>query len=129
MHLLIYVLSLEDLDSQWAPVWRTSDENELADTRGIDKALNRWVHTTQSMGSPARRYPAALMGEYRALAKKELNGTMTQEEASRFMEIQQQINTIDRQRPRPDIWDIQQGIIREELAQIRAEIEMLPNAE
>jgi len=75
------------------------------------------------------RYPAVLLEEYRSLVKKELNGTMTLDEAVRYAAVREQINAIDCQRSRPDTWDIQRAKLREELAQIRSEVEALPDAE
>jgi hypothetical protein len=73
-------------------------------------------------------YPVALIDEYRTLVKMELNGSLTPNEASRIQSVREQINAIDRQRPRPDAWDIQRAKLQEELAQLRAEIDELPEA-
>lgn len=78
--------------------------------------------------SAGNYYPATLMAEYRTLVKKKLDRTLTREEADRFQAIQEQIVALDNQRPRPDTWDSQAQILREELAQIRAEVEALPDA-
>ena len=61
------------------------------------------------------------------MVDKELSNTLTAAEAARFQEIRDEIDEIDRQRPRPDIWDIQHQKLRDELAQLRAEIEALPD--
>jgi hypothetical protein len=76
----------------------------------------------------ADRYPVPLMREYHALVDKKLHRTITSVERTRLQEVRNQIAAIDGQRPIPDIWDIQAQKLRQELAEIRAEVEALPDA-
>ena len=73
-------------------------------------------------------YPAPLMREYHALTDKKLDRIITPAGSIRLQEIRCAIAETDAQQPRPDTWDIQAQKLREELAQIRAEVEVLPDA-
>src|SRR5258708_6185589 len=77
---------------------------------------------------PFRRYPPALDAEYNALVGKELNGTLTAEEACRLQDICNVIVEIDRLTLSNDIRMQRLDQIEAELAEIRAEIEALPDA-
>lgn len=83
--------------------------------------------TAPVVAPPFPGYPAPLLAEYHALVDKKMRRTITELEAARLQEIREKIDEIDRQRPRPDIWDIQHQKLRDELAQLRAEIEALPD--
>ena len=72
-------------------------------------------------------YPASLMREYHALTDKKLNRTIIPAESIRLQEIRCAIAEINSRQPRPNTWDIQAQKLREELAQIRAEVEALPD--
>lgn len=74
------------------------------------------------------RYPAPLMQEYDALTDKKLRRTITPHERIHLQEVRNQIAAIDEQRPKPDNWDIQSQKLRQELAQLRAEVDALPDA-
>ena len=69
-----------------------------------------------------------LKDEYQALIQKKFRNALTAEDAARLQSVREEINAIDRQRPRPDTWDVQHQKLQEELAQIRAEAEALPKA-
>ncbi|HLK56966.1 MAG TPA: hypothetical protein VKU00_10395 [Chthonomonadaceae bacterium] len=77
----------------------------------------------------AGRYPTALLQEYHALTDKKFKSTLTVAEAERLQAIRNEIAELDKQRPRPDTWDRQAEQLRQELAQLRAEIEALPDAD
>ena len=75
----------------------------------------------------ATAYPAPLMQEYHALTDKKLCRAITPAESVRLQEIRCAIAEIDVRQPRPNMYDIQTQRLREELAQIRAEVEALPD--
>ncbi len=75
-----------------------------------------------------REYPAELLAEYDVLVDKKLRRTITLKELTRLQELRYQINAIDRQRPGQDVWDIQAQKLRDEIAQLRSEVEALPDA-
>ncbi len=68
------------------------------------------------------------MQEYDALTDKKLRRTITPHERIHLQEVRNQIAAIDEQRPKPDNWDIQSQKLRQELAQLRAEVDALPDA-
>jgi hypothetical protein len=76
----------------------------------------------------ARRYPSALEVEYNALVDKELHGALTAEEAVRLEDICKVIAEIDRLTLSNDIRIQRLDQIKAELADLRAEIEALPDA-
>ena len=73
-------------------------------------------------------YPALLIREYDALTDKKLRRTITPSERTRLQEVRDEIAAIDEQRLRPDTWDVQAQKLRQELAQLRAEVDALPDA-
>jgi predicted DNA-binding antitoxin AbrB/MazE fold protein len=73
------------------------------------------------------RYPAAIEEQYQALTAKELSGTLTPEEACRLQDICNLIAEIDRLTPGADIRVRQAEKLLEEMGQIRAELEALPD--
>ena len=75
-----------------------------------------------------RSYPSPLMGEYNTLIDKKLRRTITTAERKRLQEVRNQIAAIDAERHRPDIWEVQSQKLRQELAELRAEVESLPDA-
>ena len=90
----------------------------------LNDPIKHESHTATEPG----KYPAGLMIEYDALIEKKLDGTITAEERLRLKEVRAQINTLDSQRLRPDVWDIQTEKLREEIVQLRTEVESLPDA-
>ena len=77
---------------------------------------------------PFRHYPSALEAEYHSLVDKELHGTLTEEEASRLQDICNVIAEIDRLTLSNDVRTQGLNRIEAELAEIRKEIEALPDA-
>lgn len=71
-------------------------------------------------------YPHVLMDEYQELIEKKFRRALTSEESDRLVAVREEINSIDRQRLRPNTWDLQCLKLRKELAQLRAEAEALP---
>ena len=130
MRLLRLHVLLGNAFTDQARFWLTSATYELAGTHVIPMNFP-W----QQEGGEAPdfssdcRYPTTLMAEYRALGGRELNGLLTPDENARFGDVRARINAIDRNRPHPDTWDMQRVRLREELNQIRAEVEALPDAE
>jgi len=76
--------------------------------------------------APPGRYPAALEAEYNALLHKKFARTLTAEEALRLQAVRDEMSAIDRNYP--DIRALQAQKLSEELAQIRAELDALPDA-
>ena len=77
---------------------------------------------------PFRRYPSALEVEYDALIDKELHCTLTQAEALRLQDICTVIAEIDRLTRSDDVRSRRLEQVEAELAQLRTEIEALPDA-
>ena len=75
---------------------------------------------------PSGRYPAALEAEYNALLHKKFARTLTEEEALRLQVVRDEMSAIDRDYP--DIGTLQAQKLSEELAQIRTELDALPDA-
>lgn len=75
-----------------------------------------------------RRYPSALEAEYDALIEKKLNRTLTTVEACRLQDVRNVIAEIDRLTLTNDIRTERLNHIETELAEIRAEIDALPDA-
>lgn len=75
-----------------------------------------------------RRYPSILEAEYNVLIDKELHGTLTEVETVRLQDICNIIAEIDRLTLTDDIRMQRLDQIEAELAQLRAEIEALPDA-
>lgn len=73
-------------------------------------------------------YPTALMIEYKALIVKKPRLKLTPKDTARLQAVREEINAHDSLRSRPDLWDKKHQILREELAQIRAEAEALTKA-
>lgn len=77
---------------------------------------------------PFRRYPSTLEAEYDALVDKELHGTLTNAETLRLQDICNVIAEIDRLTLSNDIRNQRLNQVNADLAQLRAEIEALPEA-
>jgi len=78
--------------------------------------------------APFRRYPSALEAEYDALTDKELHSTLTKVEALRLQDICSVIAEIDRLTLSDDVRSQRLEQVEAELAQLRTEIEALPDA-
>jgi hypothetical protein len=76
--------------------------------------------------APPGRYPAALEAEYNALIQKKFARTLTEEEALRLQAVRDEMSAIDRNSP--DMRELQAQKLRQELAQIRTELDALPDA-
>lgn len=74
------------------------------------------------------RYPPALEAEYQALIDKELDRTLSEEEAVRLQDICNVIAEIDRLTLTNDIRTQRLNQLEAELAQLREEIEALSEA-
>ncbi len=98
----------------------------VPDIEAVELLEQKW---RQAITESTPRYPATLMQEYHALTDEKLRRTLTAAEAVRLQEIRNEIADIDRQRPKPDTWDIQAQKLRAELAQLRAEVDALPDAQ
>jgi hypothetical protein len=75
--------------------------------------------------APPGRYPAALEAEYNALLHKKFARTLTEAEALRLQAVRDEMAAIDRNSP--DIRALQAQKLREELAQLHAELDALPD--
>ena len=75
--------------------------------------------------APPGRYPAALEAEYNALLHKKFARTLTEAEALRLQAVRDEMAAIDRNFP--DMRALQAQKLREELAQLRAELDALPD--
>jgi hypothetical protein len=124
------------LTSNATSIWRTSFEYELS---GIGHVHMHYVEGLPQTGFTYQKvnalttqaddlYPAALMDEYQALIERKFRRAHTPEDVARLQAVREEINAVDRQRSRPDTWDMQHQRIQEELAQIRAEAEALHKA-
>jgi len=112
-------------------LWRTSYQYEPVSLEALTCSFSKsnGYHIELVASAPTRsRYPARLMDEYRALIQKKFQRALTAEDATRLQIVREEINAIDRHRPRPDTWDVQHQKLQEELAQIRAEAEALPKS-
>lgn len=72
-------------------------------------------------------YPTALMEKYHLLTDKKLRRTITDIEKMELADVRNEIATIDARSKKADIWQDQSLKLRQELAQIRAEVEALPD--
>jgi hypothetical protein len=79
-------------------------------------------------GTTSRRYPTILESEYDKLIEKKLDRTLTAADACRLQEIRNVIAEIDRLTLADDIRVQRLNQIDAELAQLREEIEALPDA-
>ena len=86
------------------------------------------IAVADSIEELLRHYPCALEAEYDALIDKKLDRTLTQEEAERLEDVRKVIAEIDRLTLKDDIRLRQLNKIEAELAQLRAELEALPDA-
>ena len=77
---------------------------------------------------PFRRYPSALEAEYDTLVDKELHGALTNAETLRLQDISSVIAEIDRLTLSNDMRNQRLALLEADLAQLRTEIEVLPNA-
>lgn len=77
---------------------------------------------------PYQRYPSALEAEYDALIEKKLDRSLTEAEACRLLDIRNVIAEIDRLTLSNDIRMQRLDQLETELADLRAEIEALPEA-
>lgn len=77
---------------------------------------------------PFPHYPSVLEAEYHTLVDKELHGTLTAEETCRLQDICNVIAEIDRLTLSDDIRTQRLRQVEDELAEIRKEIEALPDA-
>lgn len=84
---------------------------------------------TETTGEPGRCYPPALEAEYKRLIDKKLDRTLTETEALRLKEVRDAISDIDRQVLTNDIRIQRLDEIEVKIADIRAQIETLPEAE
>lgn len=78
------------------------------------------------MSAPPSRYPAVLEAEYNALLHKKFARTLTEEEALRLQAVRDEMSAIDHNYL--DMRALQAQKLSEELAQIRAELDVLPDA-
>jgi hypothetical protein len=85
------------------------------------------IVTDPSM-EPFRHYPSALEAEYDVLVDKELHGTLTKAETLRLQDICNVIAEVDRLTLSNDIRNQRLDQVEAELAQLRTEIEALPDA-
>ena len=83
---------------------------------------------TDSSAESLRRYPSVLEAEYEVLIDKELHCTLSEAESLRLQDICRIIEDIDRLTLSNDIRTQRLEQIGAELAQIRVEIDSLPNA-
>jgi hypothetical protein len=84
----------------------------------------------QSENAPqaGEHYPTALQDEYEALIRKKLHRTMTAEEEVRLETVRAEINRRDRQSTSWSAWEQRAAEIDGELADMRRELEALPDA-
>ena len=87
------------------------------------------LFVTEPPVEPLGRYPAALEAEYQALIDKELHRTLTEDEARRLQEVCNVIADIDSQTLTNDIRMQRLEEMEAKLADIRAQIDALPDAE
>ena len=73
-------------------------------------------------------YPKALQDEYKALIQKKLRRLMTTEDEERLEAIRAEINLRDRQSPSWAAWEQRAAKIDGEIADLRRELETLPDA-
>lgn len=85
------------------------------------------VIITQESAEPYRRYPSTLELEYDALIEKELHGALTEAEALRLQKVCHIFAEIDELTLQGDIRTQRLDQIEAQLADIRAEIERLPD--
>ena len=89
-------------------------------------------HKASAQSEPAlmegERYPKALQDEYEALIRKKLQRTMTTEEEVRLETVRAEINQRDKQSRSWSAWEQRAAEIDGEIADIRRELEALPDA-
>jgi hypothetical protein len=86
------------------------------------------VIVADSLDELLRSYPSALEAEYDALIEKKLDRTLTSEEACRLQDIRNVFAELDRLNLGDDIRVKQLDKIEAEIAQLRTEIQALPDA-
>ncbi len=98
--------------------------------RAIDQRTLKTSEAFQEQMESAltSQYPAALMEKYHLLADKKLRRTITAIEKMELADVRNEIATIDARLKKEDIWESQSLKLRQELAQIRTEVEALPDA-
>jgi hypothetical protein len=67
------------------------------------------------------------MQEYHALTDKKLHRTISKKESTRLTEVRSIIERIDAEQNTFDVRDLQAMKLREELSQLRAEVDALPD--
>lgn len=103
------------------------NENENGSEIPTKSGRKREVRNTLPV-TDEDRYPQALRTEYQDLIVKKLHRTLTQEDAIRLDRVRYEINQLDRQSASWTIQKEQAAFIDQELAEIRAELEALPDA-
>jgi hypothetical protein len=82
----------------------------------------------QTAPATENRYPQPLREEYESLIHKKLHRTITAEEAARLEAVRAEINRIDRQSESWSQWERRAAKLDRELAELRQELESLPDA-
>jgi hypothetical protein len=83
---------------------------------------------TPDASAAHNRYPDALNDEYNALIQTQWQRALTAQEATRLEELKAQINAYDGAADSDSVWERSLTRIREQLAEIRREVEALPDA-
>ena len=111
------------------PMPHNEDWNEFIQ-RAIDQRTLKTseVFPKQFESLLTSQYPPALMEKYQLLTDKKLRRTITEIEMKELADVRNEIAMIDAQSKKEDIWESQSLKLRQELAQIRAEVEALPEA-
>jgi hypothetical protein len=82
---------------------------------------------TLHVSAAHNRYPEALNDEYNALIQTQWQRALTMQEAARLEELKAQINAYDGAADTDSVWERSLTRIREQLAEIRREVEALPD--
>jgi hypothetical protein len=82
---------------------------------------------TPNASAAHNRYPEALNDEYNALIQTQWQRALTAQEAARLEELKAEMNALDAASYPDSIWERPLTRIREQLAEIRREVEALPD--
>ncbi|HLK57328.1 MAG TPA: hypothetical protein VKU00_12235 [Chthonomonadaceae bacterium] len=101
---------------------------ELPENGTVDLVIYLPDKTGSGEPTSDKRYPELLNAEYNMLVQAQWQRALTPEEKTRLEEIRAQINAIDAASGADALWQRQMAQIREQLAEIRREVEALPDA-
>jgi len=102
-------------------------EATISPTRQERKSKAKDVSDT-TLPAANDRYPQTLREEYKALIQQKLRRSLTAEGAARLETVRNEINQLDRQAETWSAWENRAREMEQELADVRRELEALPDA-